>query len=391
MPMSDHQLPERNCFEMNTQDLENQNASSLETGDTWFLSGQIDSAGPVRRVVINSNPFIVGRRSDASLRLDHGNISKNHAKLEARGNELFLEDMGSTNGTYVGGQRIEGETVVNEGDLIQFSTVVLRVGCDRKDTMGHNTVQENVCDQALAMMQFDRLINDGEVLTYGQPIYSLKTMQVEACEILGRSRLFGLRTPSEMFNAAVQLSQVAELSERFRTGGLESAVANNYDYNLFLNTHPTEVGTQRLIDSLFSLRRRYPNHRLTLEIHEAAVTNSQTMSTLRSAMTELDIQLAFDDFGVGRARLVELSEMRPDYLKFDMKLTRHMHKASLDRQKLVQTLVGLVQDMGIVCLAEGVETEQGHEVLREMGFELGQGFYYARPAPFDKLVDPDHE
>ena len=94
------------------------------------------------------------------------------------------------------------------------------------------------------------------------------------------------------------------------------------------------------------------------------------------------IQLLFR--GEGKARLVQLSEVRPDYLKFDMGLTRLIHLATPDRQKVVSAIVKMVNELGIVSLAEGVETIEDHHILAEMGFQLGQGFYYGRPAPISK-------
>jgi EAL domain-containing protein (putative c-di-GMP-specific phosphodiesterase class I) len=77
-----------------------------------------------------------------------------------------------------------------------------------------------------------------------------------------------------------------------------------------------------LIDSLTKVREMTGNTDLVLEIHESSVTNPVSMQTLHSAMKDLDIRLAYDDFGSGQARLAELIEARPDYVKFDISLNR---------------------------------------------------------------------
>ncbi len=107
---------------------------------------------------------------------------------------------------------------------------------------------------------------------------------------------------------------------------------------------------------------------------------------LRELLIELNIQLAFDDFGAGQARLLELSEVRPDYLKFDMRLVQGIHRAPPSRQQVVELLVRLVNELGIVPLAEGVETKEEHETLRQIGFQLGQGFFYGRPASISNYL-----
>ena len=95
----------------------------------------------------------------------------------------------------------------------------------------------------------------------------------------------------------------------------------------------------------------------------------------------MKIGLAYDDFGAGQSRLNELAQCPPDYLKFDMSLMRGIDAASPQRQRLLATLVKMVRDLGIHSVAEGVETPAEADACRQMGFDLGQGFFYGRPAP----------
>ena len=352
----------------------------------WFLSGQTDTTGPIRRILIHTSPFTVGRLAEATLCLDNRGVSKHHAEFLVEKGELWLRDLNSTNGTYANGEKITTVTRINAGDLVQFATLVFRVGHDEVHTVGHTSAERDVCDQALAIMQFDRLINDGGVFPHYQPIVRMNDQKAVAFEILGRSRLYGLSTPLEMFAAAQQLNQVTELSGVFRTLGVDIAAQSKLRLNLFMNTHPDEVGRADLVESLRVLRQNHAEQPLTLEVHEKAATNCHTIRELRRTLTDLDIQLAFDDFGEGQARLVELGEVRPDFLKFDMGLTRLIHTASQERQKVVSMLARMANELGITSLAEGVEHPLDHQVLGEMGFQLGQGYYYGRPAPISKYM-----
>ena len=168
-----------------------------------------------------------------------------------------------------------------------------------------------------------------------QPIVTLKDQQRIGYEVLGRSRLFGLNSPHEMFTAASQLNMEAQLSEAFRHRGVEIGTAFGPEMNLFVNTHPKELDRPEFYESLTTLREAAPEQAITLEIHEAASTNLTMMRELCAFLADVDIMLAFDDFGVGRARLVELGEVRPDFLKFDMKLTKNLETAPASRQELV--------------------------------------------------------
>ena len=129
------------------------------------------------------------------------------------------------------------------------------------------------------------------------------------------------------------------------------------------------------------MRENWPDQALTLEIHESAVTKGAGLAELQSLLKRLDIKLAYDDFGVGQSRLNDLAEVAPDYVKFDMSLIRDIDSATPQRQQVVATLVQMVHNLGITSLAEGVETAGEDETCRQMGFDLGQGYLYGRPAP----------
>ena len=355
----------------------------------WLLSGQVDESEPTRQHPVNQFPFTIGRSSNSNLHLPVGCISKKHAEIvEGAAGKLILRELGSTNGTFINGKQLRGEIELKENDLIHFAAVVFRVVVGHKgsDSLHNNTIQEDVCDHALAMIQFERLISDGGLYPHFQPLVKLEDQSRIGFEVLGRSRLFGLQSPQEMFHAASKLNLEAQLSEAFRLRGVEIGTGFGRDANLFVNTHPKELDRPEFYESLKMLREVAPDQLITLEIHEGASTNMTMMRELCAVLKDLNIMLAFDDFGVGRARLVELGEVRPDYLKFDMKLTKNIEHAPPKRQELVALFANLVNNLGIKTLAEGVETRECHEILVQMGFQLGQGYYYGRPSPISKYT-----
>jgi EAL domain-containing protein (putative c-di-GMP-specific phosphodiesterase class I) len=153
---------------------------------------------------------------------------------------------------------------------------------------------------------------------------------------------------------------------------------------IFFNIHPTELDHPGLVDSLKKVRDQVPDLDMVLEIHERAITEPKMIRRLRSLLSELDIRLAYDDFGTGQARLLELVEVPPDYLKFDLCLI-HGIDHLLSKQKMLGSLVRMVTDLGITPTAEGIETAEEAELCRRLGFELGQGFYFGRPVQVEDL------
>ena len=348
--------------------------------DTWVLSGQVSDDEPMRHFAIDCSPFTVGRRPDQKLSLASPTVSGRHAEVFVGEESLVVRDLGSTNGTFVNGERVHGDCPVGHGDLLQFAQVVFRAG-RRVAARQSQTIKDDSADRALALIQFDKLMTERAVLPHFQPIVSMKSRKALGYEILGRSRLFGLTDPQTMFSAAAVLNLESELSRIFREEGLVCGAGLPANHVLFANTHPSEIDEPELLEfSLRELREASPTRPMVLEIHEGTATQTAQMRELRAKLNDLNIGLAYDDFGAGQARLIELVEVPPDYLKFDMKLVQHIHSASIERQKMVERLVQMTAELGIIPLAEGVETEEDHTVCQQMGFLCGQGFFYGRPA-----------
>jgi len=288
--------------------------------------------------------------------------------------------LNSTNGTYVNGRRLRGEEELKADDLIHFADLPFRLMRHEAD-VSSRTLAEDVCDKAMALVQFDTLMAERAVVPHFQPIVRMNSLQDFGYEVLVRSRMVGLQTPDAMFRAAAQLNLEVELSRMIRWEAIQVSATLPKLPHLFVNTHAAELVRPGLIDSMRACRELQPTQPLTLEIHEAAVTNPQDMAELRAALNDLQIGLAYDDFGAGQNRLAELVEVPPDYLKFDMSLIRDIHQASSMRQQVLATLVQMARELGIVTLAEGIESEGEASVCRQLGFDLAQGFLYGHPVP----------
>jgi len=355
-------------------------ASVTVANAVWFLVGPYDSEEVVRHMPVYTFPFLIGRRRDLPLSLSCKTVSTVHAEITQVGRALVIRDLGSTNGTYVNGSPVQEPVVLAEDDLVQFANLPFRVRMQSTEDNPH-TVRESAGDRALALVLFDKLMSDRAVTPFLQPIINLKDHQIVAYEVLARSRLFGLETPGNMFGVAHQLDLEVELSTMLRWEGVRVTQSMAQPPHLFLNTHPRELAKEELGHSLERLRENWPDQALTLEIHESAVTEGARLDPLRSLLQRLDIKLAYDDFGTGESRWNDLAQVAPDYVKFDMSLIRDIHTATPQRQQVLATLVQMVQKLGITSLAEGVETTGEDETCRQMGFDLGQGYLYGRPAP----------
>lgn len=114
---------------------------------------------------------------------------------------------------------------------------------------------------------------------------------------------------------------------------------------------------------------------LVLEITETAMMNAapDRLDELRS----LGVPLAIDDFGTGYSSLASLHKLSIDVLKIDQVFVKGIEED--DASPFVGTMVGLGQALGLQTIVEGIETKEQLERLRQLGCEIGQGYYFAKP------------
>ncbi|MDX1571344.1 MAG: EAL domain-containing protein [Xanthomonadales bacterium] len=351
----------------------------------WYLEGMIGSRKTLQRIRLTGFPFVVGRQEGLSLVLDSAGMSRQHAQLEEAAGTLYLKDLGSTNGTFLNGKRIDGPVEVASGDIIHFAEEEFRALSEEKsDTMnskmtrqGISTLSENLPRGA---SQLQQTLLEGMVSAVFQPIVDRKG-EVYAYEMLGRGTHSELdEAPAVLFRIAESLGVEVQLSELMRRVGFDLAHSGDPQGRYFANIHPREIeNLDRLFGEMEEIVSRYPDVKPILEVHEAAVADRRLLENMRSRLTEMKIQLAYDDFGAGQSRLVELAEVPPDYVKLDMALIKDIHVASDARQKMVQMIVDYARERSILTLAEGISQEGEAQFCLEAGFDYLQGFYFGRP------------
>ena len=363
-------------------------------GVLWFLEGFTEESGPVRRVPILSFPFEIGRRPGLSMTLISDLISGQHAEIGRYGSRLTLRDLNSTNGTYLNGERLQEGQLIREGDIVHFARFEFRlgkVGAEEAEALLASTI---AVEDELPQLMIDKsrvlreMMRRRDVISVFQPIVALSDRKVMGFEVLGRGLLQGAHTNSgDLFNTAEVLGAEAELSRLFRARSIEDCSSLPGSPIFFINTHPIEIGSPDLIESLRDFRHQAPDLSAVLEIHESAVTSPEMIRSIYEFLKEVDIGLAYDDFGSGQARLQELAEIQPDFLKFDISLIRDIDSASPSKHRVLASMVELALDLGIAPIAEGVESEAEAEICRQIGFSLGQGFLFGAPAPASELLD----
>lgn len=362
----------------------------------WYLVGFVDKNQKQWRTIIRSLPLKIGRQSSADLYLYSTSVSHEHAELFEQDGALWIRDLSSTNGTFVNSEEVEAPMRLSEGDTLHFADLVFRLGSYQppRDTDVGETRELDTEELKSRLHEyageFARLMRRAAIRPFFQAMYELgDTEEVLGFELLSRGLLGGLETlPLELFYIAERLGQERELSQLCRKVGAEAARGLPADSVCFMNTHPAEIqNPKQFLRSVAELRDAVPEVRLAIEIHEAAVTGSRRIAKIRDGLRDLEVQLAYDDFGTGQSRLRQIAEVPPDYLKFDMSLIRDLDRASDERVQFVSGLVATTRSIGVVPIAEGIESRAEARACIDVGFEYAQGYYFSLPRPVPSTLE----
>jgi EAL domain-containing protein (putative c-di-GMP-specific phosphodiesterase class I) len=364
----------------------------------WYLEGFTDNPPVLRRMPVRPFPFRIGRSADLELRLNFSNVSRIHAEIFLRGDMLMVRDLRSTNGTFVNHRQIHEATPLKVGDILgiaDFEFRVLLAPENPNESLAATQVshRQGSAGYLTSLGAFEEMIRNEAVMALFQPIVGMQDSHVFAHELLGRGSMVGLvNTPRELFAIASGIGIEDKLSALFRAKGVEAVADSPRVTNLFVNIHPREMLSPReFVRSLEDIRTKYPRLHLTIEIHENAVAGVTEIKALRDDLHAVGVGLAYDDFGVGQPRLVELAQVPPDYLKFDISLVQDIHEAPQQLQQMVAMLVKFADDVGSKCVAEGIESPFEAETCRQLGFHFGQGYHFGRPVSASDLDSQNGE
>lgn len=363
----------------------------------WALESA-GSDGSCTQFLITRLPCQIGRSKENDLVIANLGLSRIHASLtrDITG-QMRLIDENSTNGTFVNRHRVEGYCLLKEGDVIHFASAEFRlrlIQVEQPSVLPFDQMHTMVMPEdrllsehfASNEAEFDELIMGHGLSGAIQPIVDAKTRRVIGYELLGRANHPRLpKTPIELFNLAGSMNREVDLSLAFREYGISRFAKRLQGSKLFINAHPKEMFGEVFLVSLERLRHSMPDLEIVVEIHESAVTNIDQLRGFADRLAGLDIRFAYDDFGAGQARLLELADVPAHFVKFDMSLIHGLHKAGPRKQQVVRDLVQMVLSAGSIPLAEGVESEEEAKACIAMGVQLIQGYLTGEPIPEDAL------
>jgi diguanylate cyclase (GGDEF)-like protein len=237
------------------------------------------------------------------------------------------------------------------------------------------------------------VVERGELTLVYQPLVALGLGQIDGVEALLRWSHpdLGLVGPDEFIPIAEQCGDIVAIGAWV----LDAACAQLRAWDRPGLHVAVNVSSRQLVEPGFVrtvecalFRHGIPAASLCLEVTETAVLGdaTATRSTL-AALAALGVQLAVDDFGVGYASLMHLRQLLPlNTLKVDKSFVDGVLEGAEDAA-IVAGVIRLAHSLGMSVVAEGVEHAAQAEQLHRWGCEIGQGYYFSRPAAPDVIAE----
>ena len=210
-----------------------------------------------------------------------------------------------------------------------------------------------------------------------QPILSTLDNSFFGYEALLRTGTATHPDPSAVLRDAVRLSRVRELGRCVQARVAREIELLPPDLSIFINLHPDELRDPNLLGKDSPVSR--VAERVVLEITERASLDAvPNVKDRIDRLREIGYRIAIDDVGAGYSGLSSFVLLEPNVAKLDMTLVRHIDRTEI-KQKLVRSVVELCDDLGILVVAEGIETSAERDAVSELGCHLLQGFLVGMP------------
>lgn len=295
------------------------------------------------------------------------------------------------------GIAIYGGGTESPTDLLGHADLALHGG---KSDTGQRTqlyqpgMREQVRERLGIEARIQGALENGEFQAYYQPVLDLRSEQAVSFEALIRwFPLVGEPIYPDQFIPLAEhngqivelgrwmLCQVAEQLAQWREQGRrQSSVAVNVSLRQLRGGH--------LVNDLRECLRKHrlPGESIKLEITESAMMeNVEDTAEQLLAVRALGVQVSIDDFGTGFSSLAHLKLLPVDEIKIDRSFVSDLATNAQSR-KIVESIVRMAHALDLRTVAEGAEDQDSIRLLKELGCDLVQGYYYAKPMAADALL-----
>ncbi len=241
--------------------------------------------------------------------------------------------------------------------------------------------QESAEKNMKTIKMVKKAIEDSKIVSHFQPIVNNKTQKIDKYESLVRLVNEEGKILSPFFFLDVSkkgkyYSQITEIVLKNSFDALKQTSAN-----ISINLSALDIEQKSTRKKIFQLldENRENTHRVVLELLEdESVKDFKTIERFITKTKEYGVKIAIDDFGAGYSNFERLLDYQPDILKIDGCLVRDIETNSYSLS-VVKTIVAFAKEQNIETVAEFVENEQIFNILKNLGVDYSQGYYFGKP------------
>jgi EAL domain-containing protein (putative c-di-GMP-specific phosphodiesterase class I) len=247
------------------------------------------------------------------------------------------------------------------------------------DSVAQDSVSPSPDDERLAeaRRRVEKLPADGSIRVVFQPIVDLATTKVIGYEALARFPGDSSVSPRTWFAEAAEVGLLLEIEMTAIRAALAHLERLPKDAFISVNVSPETAGSEELREVLASV----DPSRVVLEITEnAAAGDYEEVSEAVGALRAIGVRIALDDTGSGTVSFNSLFDVHADIIKIDIDVTHGIASDPM-KEAMASALKALADRLGAMSLAEGIETEEELNLLRGVGVQAGQGYFFGRPEP----------
>jgi EAL domain-containing protein (putative c-di-GMP-specific phosphodiesterase class I) len=241
-------------------------------------------------------------------------------------------------------------------------------------------------------------VSQEDLFLHYQPIVALQDGRVVGVEALARWRPRGeeMVPPSEFIPVAEQAGLIVDIGTWVLRQACRDASAWYLEHGLSVGVN---VSGRQLDDPAFAdlvvdtlADAGLPGSALVLELTESTLIENTADPTVRSQLDrlrDLGVQVAIDDFGTGYSSLSYITRLPVDLVKIDSSFTPSAVGSTVQHQpwNVVRAILQLISTLKLAAVAEGIETREQAEVLRQLKCAHGQGYYFSPPVPAEGIDD----
>ncbi|CAA6826104.1 MAG: diguanylate cyclase/phosphodiesterase (GGDEF & EAL domains) with PAS/PAC sensor(s) [uncultured Sulfurovum sp.] len=237
-------------------------------------------------------------------------------------------------------------------------------------------------------MMLKEAIDNYNIVSYFQPIVNNKTLKIKKYESLVRliDRDNNILSPYHFLEIAKEGKYYHKITSITLQNSFRALY--NTETGISINLSALDIEDTKIQNEFYTLLEEHKSetHRITIElVEDEKINNKEMIQHFIQKVKQYGIKISLDDFGKGFSNFSRVQSYQPNYIKIDGSLIRNIEQDKFS-QDLVETIVFVAKKQNIETIAEFVENENIFNILKNLGVDYSQGYYFSKAALLEEFL-----